>query len=224
MPEAGFLVGLPAPVVLGLIGLLLMAESGLLIGVVLPGASTVLTLGLFARLGVVPLFAAVVTAVLATTIGSHAGFVRGQRRGQSGRGGWVDRLVERRLGPDRQERLLSLLRRRARVAVAVGQCLGVVRTLVPRLAGRAGVPYPRFALCNVPAAVLWGGGLVVLGYLAGAAYQQVEDVVGLLGLPLLVVVAVAVLAWRLVRRRRRSGGQPVRPMSPDAAPESVEVG
>ncbi len=216
MPEAGFLVGLPAPVVLGLIGLLLMAESGLLIGVVLPGASTVLTLGLFARLGVVPLFAAVVTAVLALSL------ITG--RGQSGRGGWVDRLVERRLGPDRQERLLSLLRRRARVAVAVGQCLGVVRTLVPRLAGRAGVPYPRFALCNVPAAVLWGGGLVVLGYLAGAAYQQVEDVVGLLGLPLLVVVAVAVLAWRLVRRRRRSGGQPVRPMSPDAAPESVEVG
>ncbi|WP_163507672.1 hypothetical protein [Fodinicola acaciae] len=48
---SGLLALLPAPIVLLLAAVMLAAESGLLIGVILPGASVAMALGLFARGG-----------------------------------------------------------------------------------------------------------------------------------------------------------------------------
>ncbi len=48
--------------------------------------------------------------------------------------------------------------------------------------------------------MIWAGGVTTLGYLAGAAYDTVLRAVGFLGLPAILIVAVAILAWRLTKR------------------------
>ncbi|GAA2809054.1 DedA family protein [Saccharopolyspora taberi] len=186
-----FLARLPGEFVLAVVAVWMLVESGLLVGVFLPGSTTVLALGFLAGRGVVdvPLAAVVIGAVSA--LGCQYGYLRGRSSS------WV----RARVGEERMRRLESSLDSRGGAAVAVSQCVGVVRTLVPRLAAGAGVSHLRFTLCNVPVAFAWSSALVFLGAWSGAAYQRVETVVGFLGLPLLIAVGVAVLIVRWLRRR-----------------------
>lgn len=194
-----FLAGFPGLLALVIAGVVLFAESGLLIGVFLPGAGTVLALGWLAGQGVLPVWAAALVASLATIAGCQHGFLRGAHPGALNR-----RLVER-VGEQRMKRVESALDGRAEPTAAISQCFAVVRTLVPRLAGRTGMSHLHFTACNTPVGVAWGSGLALLGAFSGEAYARVQVAAGLFGLPLLALAAaVLVLIWwtRGTRARR----------------------
>lgn len=113
--------------VLALAALLLVAESALLIGVVLPGISVTVGLGVLAETGAVATPVATVTAVAAAVLGPSLGY----RAARRARAGWIAaHAPERSLGL-----ALDLARNRPLVSVGVGQWFAVARTLVPRLAG-----------------------------------------------------------------------------------------
>lgn len=183
---------LPAPLVLVVAAVLLAAEAGLVVGIVLPGAGTALGLGLLSRLGVVEPAAAVLTAAVGTLLGSQLAYLAARRRDPAGFG-----LLRRRAGPllARAERLLV---RRPASGVAAGRLVGGIRSVAPMVAARAGVRYPRFAAGDVLAGLGWATLLVGLGHAAGAALGEVRLAVGLVGPPLLLVA----LGVHCGRRRR----------------------
>ncbi len=121
--------------------LLITAEAALLLGVVLPGASTLLTLGVLAHAGLThPVLAAAVAAVTAMT-GTQLAYLRGRRSGLP---------TPARLDPHRQRAL-----RREPVALCLAQWLVGLRTLTPRLAGAAGLGYRDFTAASAPTAATW---------------------------------------------------------------------
>jgi membrane protein DedA with SNARE-associated domain len=70
------------------------------------------------------------------------------------------------------------------------------------------MPYPTFLAWNAVGGLTWGATVVLLGYAAGASYAQVEKSFGRgAAVVVLAVVLVAVLVWRIRRRRveRRAG-------------------
>lgn len=73
---------------------------------------------------------------------------------------------------------------------------------MPALAGTSRMPYRRFLLFNAIGGVLWGVGFVLLGFLAGDSYRTVEKAVGRGVAVAVAALAVAVLAFWLVRRHR----------------------
>ncbi len=78
-----------------------------------------------------------------------------------------------------------------------------VRTMTPRLVGSAGgMSYRRFALAQVPSAVLWVCTWMSVGAVAGATYERVATRVSVVGLVVLAVVLLAVSVWATVLRRR----------------------
>ncbi|WP_243791609.1 DedA family protein [Saccharopolyspora gloriosae] len=206
-----FLSGLPVFALFAVVVVVLAMESGSPVGLFLPGSPTLLALGLLSRQGLVGLWAAVLVAGAASAVGCQWGFLRARRLRLLDRdAGSADLLeppnrLERKLiqraGTDRVRRLLAFLDRRAAPAVATGQFFSVVRTLMPRLAGRAGVSHRRFSFANVPVAFVWAALLVTLGRIAGAAYEQVSAAVGLAGPPVVLVAAVAAWIVFIVRRR-----------------------
>ncbi|MGI8308544.1 DedA family protein [Saccharopolyspora sp. ASAGF58] len=191
------LAGIPGPLALAVAVALLFAESGLLIGVFLPGSATVLALGWLAGHGVVEVWVAAISAFGATASGCQHGYYRGRRDGL------LRRQLVKRFGEQRFARAESALDGRAKSTVAASQCFAVVRTLVPRIAGRTSMTHLRFTICNVPVAAAWATTLVLLGAWSGAAYEQVEAAAGLLGLPLLGIAALIVLAVWWLRRRKQ---------------------
>jgi membrane-associated protein len=191
------LSGLPGPMVLMIVAVLLAAESGLIVGVVLPGATVPLGLGLLSRFGTVDFTAAVLTVAGATLVGSQLSFLRAR-----GRDPRVFRLLRR--AEPLLKRAKALLNRHPGTGMAAGRLVGGVRTVVPVVAARAGVPHRRFLACDVPAALVWSGVLVTLGHVAGAAYDEVRLGVGLVGPPVVFVVLVVYLGRKLVRNRYSS--------------------
>lgn len=193
---------LSPPLLLAVAWLLLVAEAGLLVGVVLPGTSVLVALGYFAHLGVVPLGGAVAVAASAAMTGTQISYLWGRRREGA--------ASFHRLAPGRWDRPRELLDRYGRWAVVGGQWFGSARTLTPRLAGWAGMPYRTFATASLPAACAWATALVTLSYhVAPEVIQRFTTHLAVAG-PV-AIGAVLVLVWvTRVRPARAAGGPQAR--------------
>ncbi|MFI9450253.1 DedA family protein [Amycolatopsis sp. NPDC052450] len=194
-----FMTGLPGPLLHLALAALLIAESGLAIGVFLPAATTVLTVGALARFDVVPVVTIAATVALSSAVGSQVGYLRGRARQ-----GPLWRATTRRLGSTRTSALLNGLERRAAMTLAVCQCLGVLRTVAPRLAAQAGVPRLRHAVITAAAAAVWACTLITLGWTAGDAYHRTELAVSMAGLPALCIAGILLIITVAVRNRLRT--------------------
>jgi membrane protein DedA with SNARE-associated domain len=183
---ADLLGGLPGPLFVLVVAAFVVAEAALVIGVVLPGSSALLTLGVFSDNGLVPLPAALVVGTVAALVGSNLSFAAGRYRP----GG----LSSRWLTGTKGRRARLVLSRFGGSAVLVGQWVVGARTLTPRFAAAAGLSYRRFLPWNLPSAAVWGVVWVVVGYGASEAYQRWSW--------LAAVVAVALVAVLLLLARR----------------------
>ena len=155
------LLDAPAPLVYLISGLLITAETALLPGIVLPTLSTLLLMGFLAERGTLNLGLALTVAIVAASAGDPLASFEGRH--------WGPRLrrsrVARRIGVRRWERAEATVARYGVPAVIAGRCLAGLRTLVPRVAGSAEMPYGRFAPASVAAAVLWASGELLVGHL-----------------------------------------------------------
>jgi membrane-associated protein len=146
-------------------GLLIAAEVGLLAGLVIPVASVLLSLGALASTGHLHLVPAIAVAVAAAVLGDSIGYWEGRWAGPRLR---TSRLG-RRIGEHGWRRAERAVRRSGGLAIVVGRWTAYVRTLVPRIAGAAGVRYRRFVVYDAAGVLVLMPGYVLAGYLAGAA-------------------------------------------------------
>jgi membrane-associated protein len=140
--------------------LIIFAETGLLIGFFLPGDSLLITAGLFAARGQLPLGWLLLLLTIAAILGQAAGYWIGAKAGP--------RLFAR---PDsrlfRREHLLktqAFYEKHGGKAVVVARFMPIVRTFVPIVAGVAGMPYRRFMLYNLWGGIGWVFSMCLVGY------------------------------------------------------------
>ncbi|MFE9207536.1 DedA family protein [Micromonospora sp. NPDC007230] len=187
---------LPPGYVLLAAAAVLAAEVGLLVGLVLPAATTMLTVGLLARTGRLDLGLALAVTTLAAFAGDQLGYLEGRLLGPRLRRGRLGRWV----GERRWQRAETLVAARGGPAVLLGRWTAFVRTLVPRVAGAAGLPYRRFVLFDGLAVAVWVPGTVLLGWAVGEASTALPAAAGVL---VVAAVAAAVGHRFRVRRARR---------------------
>jgi membrane protein DedA with SNARE-associated domain len=195
---------LPPLVVLGLAVVLVMGETGVLIGLFFPVEITLLFVGFLAYLGEFPLALAFVLMVGAAMAGDALALRSGRKYGPRVRAS----RFGARVGEERWAKADRILHRLGGRSAFIARWVPFVRTLLPRLAGSAGLPYRRYVGWNAAGVLTAVGGSVVLGYLAGASYRQVAERFRGATTALLLVLAAAVaiaLTVRWLRRRRLSG-------------------
>lgn len=194
------------PLMLVLGALFAFTESAFGLGVVVPGETAVLTLGA-ATASPGQLGAALITVAAGASAGDHLGYWIGSRFGTRLR---TSRVV-RRVGVHRWERATTMLRRHGVLALVVSRLLPGVRTLMPAVAGAAGLGYGRFLVGSVVGAGLWSGLWVGVGAAARTALPEVAATLGVAGwgllggVLLLGIGVVGLLRWR----RRRQAPEPV---------------
>lgn len=204
MPDLGSLtVAAMFAVVCGLV----FAECGLFVGFLLPGDTVLFAAGLIAAQpgsGVsMPLLAGSVAA--SAIAGEAVGYAIGRRAGRP--------LIERRAGRfvnrANLRRAEEFYVRYGALALIGARFIPWVRTLAPLLAGAARMPLPAFWLANVAGALIWGAGLIALGYFAAEIPALRHLAIGVAGVFVAWSVVEAVLRWRVVRRRaaRSPGGR-----------------
>ncbi|TQF69095.1 DedA family protein [Rhodococcus spelaei] len=182
-------------VVYAVVTALVFTEDALLLGFVIPGETAAILGGVVASQTHAQLWLMIVLVVAAAVLGDTVGFGIGRRVGP--------RILQLPFltGRRRLDGAQELLRRHGGPAVFVGRFVAFIRTVMPPLAGISGMPYRRFLAFNSVAALVFGVGNVLLGFVAGNSYEKVEKAVGG-GTGVLIAVAVlAVAIWWLRRRR-----------------------
>jgi membrane protein DedA with SNARE-associated domain/membrane-associated phospholipid phosphatase len=171
-----------------LITLLAAGEGALLLGLVLPGEASMLLGGFLVFQGRAGLGLMLLCASVGAVVGDSVGYWGGRLLGPRLRRSWFGA----RVGDERWEKANDQLRRRGGRAIFFGRFVGILRALLPAIAGQAGYPYPKFMAYNAPGAIIWGSGFILLGYVAGGSWHVVEQWAGRASLLLAVLVVGAI--------------------------------
>ena len=208
---------LPPALVLLVAVVLVAGETAVVVGLLFPVEITLLFVGFLAYLGEVPLLAALLLMLVAALVGDALAWRSGRKYGPRVRSSRFGRWV----GDPRWDRADRMLHRLGGQSAFVARWVPFVRTLLPRLAGSAGLRYRQVVAWNAAGVLTAVGSSVVLGYLAGASYRQVADrldrVTGVV-LAGLVVAAALALAGRWLVRRRAGWPDGPRPGGGDGQP------
>ncbi|MEV6294564.1 DedA family protein [Streptomyces sp. NPDC004059] len=184
------------------VGVVLFAETGLLIGFFLPGDSLLFTAGLLCtgksdsgvHLSLGPLLVAAAVGALA---GAQCGFLLGRKAG----GALLarSRSAKLREGAQRAEELLE--RYGHAKAIVLARFIPVVRTVLNPLAGALEVPARTFTLWQVTGGLVWSLGVTLAGYALGSSIPNIDRYL-LPVIALIVVVSLLPLAAEVLRSRR----------------------
>jgi membrane protein DedA with SNARE-associated domain len=209
------LLHVPAPVVLLVVGALVFGEAAVFLGFVLPGETAVLLGGFLASTGRLSVVVLGIVVVLAAIAGDSVGYEVGKRFGP--------RLLRTRMlrrHAHRVEQARAFLDGRGASAVFVARFTAFLRAVTPGLAGLSGMRYRRFLVFNAAGGLVWGVGCTAAGYLAGSSYQSVARYLGQGGAAAAaLLVVVALVGWRVARRRRHPHPGPASAEREDAVHE-----
>jgi membrane-associated protein len=159
--------------------------------------------GALAGTGRVDLGVMLAVAVGGSIVGDAVGYAMGRAGGPrlraSRAGQW--------LGEGRWQRSEQLVIDRGPLAVFCGRWVGILRAVVPLVAGMSRMPVGRFLVWNVAGAGTWATAVVLVGYFAGNSFERAESWIGSAAGALLAiaVVVLAVVAGHRVYERRRAG-------------------
>ena len=174
-------------------------ESSAFLGFFFPGETALILGGVLASYGRVALWAVLVAGISGAIIGDSVGYLVGR---EYGRRLLESRPLRRVLKPGRIDRGEEYLARRGGRAVFFGRFTAALRVLVPGLAGMARMRYRVFLPFNVAGGAIWGTGMVLLGYLAGASWKRVAHYATQVGIALFVVVVLALILGHVLRTAR----------------------
>jgi membrane-associated protein len=188
----------------GTIGILvvLFAETGLLIGFLLPGDSLLFTAGLLCATGVGSLQLnlpwVLAAAAGGAILGAQVGFLIGRQAGKA----LQARTDRSRLaaGMRRAEELFE--RYGPAKAIVLARFIPVVRTVINPLAGAVGMPASGFTLWQTAGGLVWTVGLVLAGYWLGTVVPGVDSYL-LPVVAVVVVVSLLPLVREVLRERRQ---------------------
>ena len=176
--------------------LIVFADSGVLLGMILPGDSLLFTAGLLASQGHLNLWVLMIVASLGAILGDSVGYAFGKRVGPqffARKDGWV--FTQHQL-----DRARHFYARHGGKTIVLARFLHFVRTLAPMLAGAADMHYGTFVVYNIFGGIFWAISVSALGYWFGNSIPNIDHYI----VPILGGVGLLALSPTLVRLLRRS--------------------
>jgi len=182
------------------IAAIIFSETGLLVGVFLPGDSLLVTAGLFAAKGYLNIFALVPTLTIAAICGNSVGYFIGHSTGP--------RIFNREsslfFNKKHAIRAHEFYEKYGRKTIVLAQFMPVIRTFAPVVAGVGGMKFRTFITFNVLGAVLWIWSMTAIGFFLGSYIPGIDQHIEIV---VIVVVFISLLpgiiSWYRGKRARR---------------------
>lgn len=165
---------------------IIFAETGLLLGFFLPGDSLLFTAGILAAEGYFQIALLIIVMLGAAIIGNGVGYGIGRRFGPR-----VFSKEESLLFSTKNvRRAEAFFKKYGVMTVIIARFVPVMRTFVPVMAGVGKMNYFKFVLHNTLGAILWVGGITILGYYLGLKVENIEKYI----LPIAAVIILISIA------------------------------
>ena len=183
MPE--FMFGIDLLSLVQLIGYpgvfgMIFAESGVVIGIFFPGASLLFASGVLAAAGVFYIWILLPGLIIAAVLGDSVGYWFGAKVGTA----LYSRPNSRFFRKEYIEKTKIFFDKYGTRTILVARFIPIVRTFAPILAGVGAMSYKTFLFYNVFGAILWAGGVTLLGYFLGKSIPDAEKFI----VPLVLVI------------------------------------
>lgn len=198
----------------GLFGLttIVFSETGLLVGVFLPGDSLLVTAGLLAARGYLNVYLLAPVLTLAAICGNSLGYLIGRATGP--------RIFNREnsifFNKKHAIRAHEFYEKYGRMTIVLAQFMPIIRTFSPVIAGVGGMKFHQFIRFNVLGAFAWVWSMLGIGYFLGNYIPGIDQHIEIV---VVIVVFISILPGLIsgyrARRRRR--------YSPDRAVESADI-
>jgi undecaprenyl-diphosphatase len=182
-----------------LVAFMALAETAAFLGFVAPGEFTIIFGGVLAGEGTLSIQVLIGVAWVACVAGDGIGFLLGRRLGRNFalRHGPKLRITEERF-----RKVEDFFRRHGGKAVFIGRWLGLVRPLMPFLAGTSGMSYRRFLPYDVLGAGLWSATWCLLGYIFWQSFEQIASTAGRSTIAFAILLALFVGTYQAIKRLR----------------------
>ena len=200
---------------LGTLGVLatLFIETGLLVGLLLPGDSLLFVAGIAASGTAKELFGnqlsytqLLIWAPIAATVGSQCGHWLGAKYGRP----FFDRPNSRFFNQERVGQTEHwLIKYGLGKALILSHFIPFVRTLINPLCGIIGIPAKKFFIWNIIGSYIWTVSLITAGYLLGERLEGSVDKYLLPIVALIIAFSLAPIAIEFLknRKKKKSTGQ-----------------
>ncbi len=156
------------------------AESGLLVGALLPGDSLLFTAGFLASQGYLNIWLLCLLVFIAAVAGDNTGYEIGKRFGP--------RVFKHKeslfFRKDYVEKSERFYKKHGGKTIILARFTPIVRTFAPLLAGVGKMKHSTFFFYNVIGAFIWGVGVSLLGYFLGKAIPNIDSYL----LPIIAVI------------------------------------
>ena len=206
------------PWALLLVCLIVFAETGLLVGFILPGDTLLIITGLLTFTGTmtgdgtgiqIPIYLVCLAIGFAAFAGGEVGYLIGHKVGP--------RIFERKesglFSKENVIRTNKFFERFGGLAVIIARFVPIVRTFAPIAAGVGHMSYRKYSLYNLIGALIWGAGLTFAGFLLGYIPVVADFVTHYIDVILIgaVLIAVVPTAFHFIRgalkaRKLRASG------------------
>ncbi|MFK4728200.1 VTT domain-containing protein [Agromyces mediolanus] len=160
------IIAAAGPWALVVVCLIVFAETGLLVGFLLPGDTLLIISGLLTHTSLVfgvDIWWVCLAIGLAAFVGGEVGYLIGHKFGP--------RIFERKesglFSVKNVERTNAFFDRFGALAVILARFVPIVRTFTPVAAGVGHMNYRKYTLYNLIGALIWGVGLTYFGFLIG---------------------------------------------------------
>ena len=142
---------------------IVFAETGLLVGFVLPGDSLLFTIGVVAGAGELNLVVIMLLLICATMLGDWSGYLLGRRAGPA----IFNRPDSRFFKQEHLQRTKAFYEKHGGKTIIYAKFVPIIRTFAPFVAGVANMRYMRFLSFDIFGGVGWVFSMTMLGYLLG---------------------------------------------------------
>ncbi|MET0861265.1 MAG: VTT domain-containing protein [Microbacterium sp.] len=204
------LIAAAGPWALLVVCFIVFAETGLLIGFLLPGDTLLVISGLLSHstsvapngvFGISVWWVALLIA-LAAFVGGEVGYFIGHKAGPA----IFERKESGLFSVKNVERTNAFFERFGGLTIILARFVPIVRTFAPVAAGVGHMPWRRYTLYNLIGALLWGFGLTMLGYAIGFIPWVADLVTEYIDVILLIAVGgtAVITLWHYFSERRKA--------------------
>ena len=184
--------------------LIVFAETGLLVGFLLPGDTLLIIAGLLTHTNDifgVNIWIVSLLIALAAFVGGEVGYYIGHKGGPA----VFERKESGLFSRKNVERTNAFFERYGGLTGILARFVPIVRTFTPVAAGVGHMPWKRYSLYNFIGAMLWGFGLTMIGYLIAFIPPVAWFVQNYIDLILLTAVGgtALVTVWHYFSERRK---------------------
>ena len=179
--------------------LIVFLETGLLVGLFLPGDSLLITAGLLASAGTLDIWWLNILLIAAAIVGDSTGYAIGVRLGP--------RIFTREksllFNPKHVVRTQRFYEKYGAKTIVIARFVPIIRTFAPVLAGVGAMRYRRFLTYNVAGGIGWVASMTWAGYLLGRTVPNISKHMHVLVIVIIVLSCIPI-AVEIYRERRKT--------------------